>query len=285
MSGLIEAEFLLPASFYSSSLLIDYLNQKGFTSWVEKTKKGETVKIVYQAKEGDRLEHALSYLKKETKLTFSFVRKAELKSENYLHKWFEHFRPLMIGQKLIVIPCLNRQLAGIAQKNKRIAVYIKPGYGFGTGNHPSTYLILEMLEKYLQSGMKVLDVGTGSGILIIAAYKLGAGKATGLDFDRLALENAVENAKINNARFAVFYQRALADFSDFDFDLVLANLSAEEIIANKNRWLNFRPCLLLFSRILKTEVDEIEKEFQHPCFQQIDIKKKKEWVALAYRVI
>ncbi|MCU0858431.1 MAG: 50S ribosomal protein L11 methyltransferase, partial [Pontiellaceae bacterium] len=118
----------------------------------------------------------------------------EYAAEEWAESWKKHFKPMDIGQRLRVVP---PWLAGA--DSGRIEIVINPGLSFGTGNHFTTRFCLEQLDRFVpQSGVKtVLDIGTGSGVLAIAAVKLGAERALGVDFDPICVECSQENAEAN----------------------------------------------------------------------------------------
>ena len=95
----------------------------------------------------------------------------EIADENWMDAWKDHYHPIPIGKKLLILPAWIEQ-----QDMSRVAVKIDPSMAFGTGTHPSTQLSLELIEEYVQTGSPVIDIGCGSGILSIAALKLGASK-------------------------------------------------------------------------------------------------------------
>jgi ribosomal protein L11 methyltransferase len=111
---------------------------------------------------------------------------------NWVEAWKQHYQPIPVGRRLVIIPAwLETATSG------RIPIRIEPGMAFGTGTHPTTQLCLELLEENLRPGEPVIDVGCGSGILSIAAIRLGASRALGVDIDAQAIPNADENAAIN----------------------------------------------------------------------------------------
>lgn len=141
--------------------------------------------------------------------------------------WREHFRPTEVGRRLIVLPeWFPPEAAG-----DRLSVRIRPGEGFGTGSHPTTATCLEALERAVTTGASVLDVGTGSGILSIAAARLGAGRVVALDPSPDAIGNARTDLALNDLRDAVHLVRGGVEAVRGPFDLVLANLVANLIVA------------------------------------------------------
>ena len=113
--------------------------------------------------------------------------------EDWRNNWKKYFNPTPVGEKILIRPSWRDDY----DAQNRVVLNIDPGLAFGTGNHETTRLCLETIEKYLKEGDTVLDVGCGSGILAIASLLLGAKSAVGVDIDGVAVRTAVENAEIN----------------------------------------------------------------------------------------
>ena len=167
--------------------------------------------------------------------------------QNWMEAWKQHYKPILIGQRLVIVPAWME-----SPDQNRIAIKIDPGMAFGTGTHPTTQLCLELMEKFFvddrlstidhdRSSMvhhpwSVIDVGCGSGILSIAAIKLGAAQALGVDIDAGSIKNARENADANGVGEEFMLAVGSVDeikSGQFAFDqapLVLANILAPVII-------------------------------------------------------
>ena len=150
------------------------------------------------------------------------------------NNWKAFYKPMEIGERLIVIPDWEE-----ADPNGRVALRLNPGLIFGTGSHATTRLCLQALERLVQPGMRVLDLGCGSGILSIAALLLGADSAFGCDIDDKAVDVAYENAALNGIGKDRYTVRAGDVLSDrklradmgAGYDIVVANIVADVIIA------------------------------------------------------
>jgi len=154
-----------------------------------------------------------------------------IQDEDWMAAWKKHYHPIPIGRRLLILPAWLEPPAG-----DREVVRIDPSMAFGTGTHPTTQLCLELLEQTIQPGDTVIDVGCGSGILSIAAVKLGARQALAVDIDNAALRSTLENASANNVQDLIerglgSVQEILAGrFSLRQAPLVLANILAPVII-------------------------------------------------------
>jgi ribosomal protein L11 methyltransferase len=137
-----------------------------------------------------RLDEGLWYLGRIRSLPEAEYQ--PIQEVNWVEAWKQHYHPIPIGRRLVIVPAWME-----TPSPERISIRIDPGMAFGTGTHPTTQLCLELLEDYLRTGETVIDVGCGSGILAVAAIKLGAGRALGVDIDPQAIPNARENAAAN----------------------------------------------------------------------------------------
>lgn len=148
--------------------------------------------------------------------------------EDWANNWKKYFKPLPIGQKLLIQPTWLEP----ENTDDRCMLHIDPGMAFGTGGHNTTKLCLEAIEQYIKPGDSLLDVGCGSGILSIAAMLLGASNASGVDIDALAVKTAIENGHINgfNEPEYKIYHGDLVDKISGKFDIIAANIVADIII-------------------------------------------------------
>jgi ribosomal protein L11 methyltransferase len=148
-----------------------------------------------------------------------------IQEANWMEAWKQHYRPLEVGHRLLILPAWME-----APPGDRLAIRIDPGMAFGTGVHPTTQLILQLLEELIQSGDAVIDVGCGSGILSIAAVRLGAGEVLGVDIEAEAIENARHNAELNGVSVQL-EQGSLEEIRGGAFAFKQAELVVANIIA------------------------------------------------------
>ena len=157
---------------------------------------------------------------------------------------------------------------------------------FGTGEHQTTKLVLMLLEKYTASGARILDVGSGSGILAIASVKLGARHAIAIDIDEWCYDNAIENSKLNNVNDSIeVRQGEITDIKESDFDLILANIQ-------KNILLEIAPeiCnrlklggIVILSGLLAYDEADLKTDFSALGLSFLETKTLDSWIALVFQ--
>jgi len=180
----------------------------------------------------------------------------EVLDEDWALAWRAFFTPLHIG-RLVIKPSWH----DYAPAPGETVVELDPGQTFGTGHHPTTRMCLQLLENYLRPGMEVLDLGTGSGILALAAARLGAKSVVALDTDPLAVKAARENVRKNHLTEAIKVRKGTADAKWGPFDLVAANLTAGillELMPALSSALKGEG-LLIAGGIIGDRQDEVEK--------------------------
>lgn len=150
---------------------------------------------------------------------------AWVQEEDWANAWKAYFKPTRVGERLVVIPSWEEY----DLQEGDLPLYLDPGMAFGTGTHPTTSLCLRWLERLVKPGARVLDVGTGSGILAIAAKRLGAGDVVGIDIDPVAVRVARENAEQNQVQIDVRHA-TLDQVEQEPADLIIANIIASIIM-------------------------------------------------------
>lgn len=205
--------------------------------------------------------------------------------QDWLAEWKKGYEPVEIGNRMIVSPSWKRdQVAG----TDRIIIQIDPGMAFGTGTHETTRGCLEMLEKHWRGG-SLLDVGTGTGILAIAAIKLHPGSiVTGFDVDPEAITVAEENATINCVGDEIELEvNRLSSYAGRQFDVVVANLTADVIIPLAGEFPEvIKPGgMLIVSGILTEQGDEVLEALRSEGFEMIEAKPDGEWVTFTLKSV
>ena len=201
----------------------------------------------------------------------------EIFHQNWGETWNRFFKPIRISDRLVVKPPWLDWTGP-----EPVVIDIMPKMAFGTGTHETTQLCLEMMEPLITQGCRVLDVGTGSGILSIAAIRLGAASATGVDVDEDSVANAIENAEQNSVAERIQFHIGSVDcISEGTFDLVLANIQRSILIplipALKQK---LEPgSNLIFSGILDHESEEFASHLRKNGLTVLQAQQKGEWVA------
>lgn len=206
-----------------------------------------------------------------TDLTIRYVEE-----DDWANAWKAFFKPLRVGHRLVVTPPWETP----ELSPDDVALIIDPGMAFGTGSHPTTQLCLAALEDRVQPGMRVADVGTGSGILAIAAAKLGASFVIGTDVDPLAAQIARVNAKANDVEL-----HAQEELPSGAYDIVVANILADVIIGLKDELASLvQPGgLLIASGIIDVREEDVRVELEHAGFTPVRTQQQAEWIALILR--
>jgi ribosomal protein L11 methyltransferase len=198
--------------------------------------------------------------------------------------WKTFFKPIPIGKRTIVY----QSWENIDEFSSRdIRIQIDPGMAFGTGNHATTTLSLGLLEKVINGGEKVVDLGTGSGILAISAVKLGADSVMAIDIDEKSVEVAKENANINGVgdKIEVVCGDLLTVVDD-KYDVIICNILTKIIlplIPSIKDYLNPDGSLVL-SGIMETEAFQIEDKLAEEKFTILEKIQKDEWVAYSAKI-
>src|SRR5688572_19792738 len=200
----------------------------------------------------------------------------EVENRDWLEEWKKNWQPVEAGRFVIAPPWTN-----LPDTHERIVIRIEPGMAFGTGTHETTRLCLAAIEKYFEGG-SFLDVGTGTGILAIAAAKLSPeARITACDTDGEALEIARENARLNGTGDAIDFQLGSIDDSTASADFVCANLTADVIGRLMPSLLNVTCGRLVLSGILDPQVDDVLARLREcGVSNPIETLRDGEWAAL-----
>ena len=215
---------------------------------------------------------------------FVDVGKAEVtvsvvNEEDWENNWKQYYKPVYIGKNIVIKPLWEN----IEKKDGQVVIELDPGMAFGTGTHETTRMCLEIMENTVKKGDKVLDIGTGSGILSIAAIKMGAEKCCAVDIDPMAVKIVGENSAANGVQDKIdTVVGNLADEVSGKYDLVVANIIADAIIALSPDVRQFMKegAYYITSGIIKFRLEDVKETLEKCGFEIVDIKTDGEWAAV-----
>ncbi|HCR70350.1 MAG TPA: 50S ribosomal protein L11 methyltransferase [Anaerolineae bacterium] len=217
----------------------------------------------------------------------------QIADQNWMEAWKQHYKPILIGERLLILPAWLQN-----PEPKRIPIKIDPGMAFGTGTHPTTQLCLELMENVNLRGLKdlgglnVIDVGCGSGILSIAALKLGANKVLGVDIDIESVKNSRENADVNEiGNELILGQGSVTEVLNNQFEfksapLVVANILAPVLIRLFDAGLADlieSDGEIILSGILSHQAESVIEAGQAKGLIRGEIRQINDWVAISMK--
>jgi ribosomal protein L11 methyltransferase len=245
--------------------------EKGFHCYIKSGLFTDSVKIQV----GDILETVFHVSNQTTTQT-------ELMDRNWNEDWEKTIQPIWVTETLVIAPTWSP----VEDAEGRTVIVIDPKMSFGTGYHETTRLMLRMMQKYLPSGSSVLDVGTGTGVLAIAAVKLGAKSAIGVDIDEWSADNGNENIERNRLGGKVEIRIGSLDVvPEPIFDVILANIIRSTILELLPAMLaKLAPQGMLFlSGLLVEDQAQVESALKHNACSVIDVLNENEWIGITAR--
>lgn len=207
--------------------------------------------------------------------------------QDWANNWRQYFHPIEIGEKLMIKP----EWEELSEPTDRIIFNIEPGMSFGTGSHYTTQLCLEALEQYIKPGIKMLDLGCGSGILSIISLLLGADEAVAVDIDPNAVDTAYQNAARNGVgkeKYIVLAGNVVTDadiqdkISKNKYEVVAANIVADVIIglAPKAREYMKEGGVFITSGIISDRIEDVKAALIENGFEIKEINQRKDWASI-----
>lgn len=207
---------------------------------------------------------------------------AVLVEADWAEAWKAHYAVLHVGRRTVIVP----QWQSYDPQVDEVVIVLDPGMAFGTGTHPTTQLCLSALEKAIRPGMRVLDLGAGSGVLSIAAAKQGAAAVHALDIDEIAVASARKNIVANDVQECVHVAAGSLEGADGTYDLVLVNILARVILGLLEDGLAdaLKPGgTVIASGIIDTQEPEVRAAFEARGIDVLDRLVQRDWVALVGR--
>ena len=205
----------------------------------------------------------------------------EYDEEDYQNSWKKYLFTEKVSERFVVKPTWREY----EPKEDELIIELDPGRAFGTGSHPTTSLCLKLMEENIKEGDSVIDVGTGSGILMIAADRLGASEVYGTDIDELAVESAKENLELNGISeeiAKVYLGNLVSVVNGKKFDVVVANILADVllILLNDISKVVKKDGLVIFSGIIDEKCELLKREVEALGMEILEVKADKEWRAM-----
>ena len=245
--------------------------------------KGEVAVVKAYFSEEDNIEEVLEYVNgkmrelKEMGIDTGLakVESEKMHEEDWANNWKKYYKATKIGERIVVKPIWEEYDA----KENELVLELDPGMAFGTGTHETTRMCIQALDKYVKEDSTIFDVGCGSGILAIAAAKLGAKKAIGVDLDPVAVESANENVGLNNLNNIEILYGNLVEVIDGKADIVVANIIAEVIciLTEDVKRVLKKDGYFITSGIIHDRVDMVTKKLEEVGFEVLEINKDGEW--------
>ncbi|KIY21080.1 MULTISPECIES: 50S ribosomal protein L11 methyltransferase [Mesobacillus] len=205
---------------------------------------------------------------------------SEVNEEEWATAWKKYYNPVKISEKFTIVPTWEEYTP---VNTDELIIELDPGMAFGTGTHPTTVMCIQALERTVRPGDRVIDVGTGSGVLSIAAAKLGAGKVEALDLDDVAVQVAKLNLKLNKVHgIASVSQNNLLDGIAEGADIVVANILAEVILrfADDAGRIVKNGGSFIASGIIQQKKEVVKEAIMDAGFEIEEIITMEDWVAI-----
>ena len=245
--------------------------------------RGKSAVVKGYFSEEDNIEELVKYIEEKLveiktlgiDIGEGIVEIKKMYEEDWANNWKKYYKPSKVGERIVVKPTWEDYHANAEE----LVVELDPGMAFGTGEHETTRMCIQALEKYVQKDSTVFDVGCGSGILAIAAAKLGAKLAVGVDLDPVAVESAKENVGFNDVDNIEIIHGNLIEVIDGKADIVVANIIAEVICIlteDVSRVIKTGG-LFITSGIIHERVEMVVNKLEECGFEIVKVNKDGEW--------
>lgn len=255
-----------------------------FDETLLQVKEGAVIKAYY--KQDENFEEYIKYIKESVDGLSEFgINKGEgivsynkVNEEDWENNWKKYYKPTKIGNNIIVKPIWENYESKAGEK----IVELDPGMAFGTGTHETTRMCIKALEKYIKEESIVFDIGTGSGILAIAASKLNAKKVIGVDLDPVAVDSAKKNVEYNKLENVDIIHGNLMEVVDGKANIVVANIIADIImfLAEDVKKFIVPKGYFISSGIIKDRKDDVVKKLESVGFKIVEVNVDGEWVCI-----
>jgi ribosomal protein L11 methyltransferase len=208
------------------------------------------------------------------------VTVSEVNEEEWATAWKKYYHPVKISERFTIVPTWEEYTP---VSSDELIIELDPGMAFGTGTHPTTVMCIQALERTVREGDRVVDVGTGTGVLSIASAMLGASSVLALDLDEVAVKSAKINSKLNKTHEVVTVsQNNLLDGVDQQADVVVANILAEVIVRFTDDVARVvkKDGYFISSGIILQKKDEVRAAIERSGFEIIETIQMEDWIAM-----
>lgn len=246
--------------------------------------EGAVIKAYYR--EDENFMKYLKYIEESVKnleqLGFDkgkgIVTTSKVNEEDWENNWKKYYKPTKVGEKIVIKPIWEEH----GENPEEIILELDPGMAFGTGTHETTRMCIESLEKHVKEEDVVFDIGTGSGILGIAAAKLNAKKVIGVDLDEVAVDSAKKNVSFNHLDNIEILHGDLMEVVKGKCNIIVANIIADIIILLSKDVKKFLEDggYFISSGIIKDRKEEVVDSLKENGFKIEEIKEQGEWVCV-----
>ena len=256
-------------------IIIAMLNEIDFESFLQEDSKltAYIPKVLFN---NDLFNDIIKQLETNIRLEFNI---SELEEKNWNQEWENNFTPIKINSQCIIRADFHKNFSNI-----KYNIIINPKMSFGTGHHKTTQLMIDKIFEINHHNKKILDIGTGTGILAILASKFKAKKIFAIDNDKWAYKNAIENAKQNNSKNISFFLGELSQIKKQNFDIVYANINRNIILRDLKLYYSFmkKNSDLLLSGFLKQD-SQLVIEKSHQVGFNLLFKNTQKWQILHFK--
>jgi len=228
------------------------------------------------------IEYELNLLKENKLLREFSVQENFIVEKNWNEEWEKSREVIHVTNRIVIKPTFK----DYNPTSGEIVLTLDPKMSFGTGDHQTTKICLQFIEKYIKPGMKVLDAGSGTAILGIAAAKLGAEKTIAFDIDDWCYENGIENTQLNNVVDKVEIRKCeLKDIQEINFDLIIANIQKNILLELAEGFKSRIKSggILILSGLLEMDREAIVSKYSAVGFSEIDYMKMDDWIGIVFK--